>query len=203
MICLMITPSRTNAPHRQVPKRRVTRATCLATGLATRTSPQPRSKKPKLGNGNRRGAAKRSSHSFSFKRRAIEHYDFLVSITANDKRSGNTFGEQLDGKIASAAYVAADLFGINPSLMSKWKKRGERAKVEKCCAKGANKVSLATKQAHSSTHKCCPADAAVMAEFRRLRALKRRLGKRWLFRRHKMQLRKQFPDAPLFKGSGS
>ena len=91
----------------------------------------------------------------------------------------------------------------NAWQVSKWNQATQRNKIKEKTAPGTSKDSREGKRARLSSYQCGDVDEAVMAEFRRLRGLKRRVGKRWLVRRFKKELKERHPDAKEFKASGS
>ena len=103
---------------------------------------------------------------------------------------------------------AHTLVALHPVLrthgqVSKWNGLQQRTKMKANAAPGTSKDSRERKRARLSTYQYGDVDEAVMTEFRRLRGLKRRVGKRWLVRRFKKELRERHPNAKAFKASGA
>jgi hypothetical protein len=141
---------------------------------------------------------KRNSYSAKFKLEVVEFHDELkIGQTATNAR------KFLGGDAAihiNPVSDTADYFGVPVSNVSTWINK-ERDKI----VEAASKTSTRDKKKQyepASKSRFPDVDKLVIEEFKKLRAQKKGIGKRWLIRTYRKYLQQLHPmEAPMFRGS--
>lgn len=136
-----------------------------------------------------KGSSRRKQYTYAYKKAVLEELFSLEQKRLSLIVAGKS-PQQLNLLGMYPQAIIADLHDVGKSMISKWR-RDSAVIFDQC--KIARRKRLV--KAGTNRYKFANVDAAVMSEFRALRADRKRVGPRWLRRKYKAVLTEKHPES--------